>query len=172
VCSIIAFMINWLKLLYFPGLFSLPGLLGFIIVTYQKVIPKPEFVITYFAPSDIKPHNPFTKSFSKYGIIDDLISIKIISITLDNDYSSNKKKIDLIRLEAQKLKYTNNYSSAILITLKDDVRYSEFIAILNICVMDNHERYAAFDDKFVIFGPRETKKERKQKAKEIEPLYL
>lgn len=51
-----------------------------------------------------------------------------------------------------KLKYTNDTSAVVLVTLTDDITYGEFVAMLNICMMDEHKRFAAFDDKFVIYG--------------------
>jgi hypothetical protein len=140
-----------LKLIYSPGLITICGLLLLIILGFKKILSKRESFITYFAPKDTKPHD-WSKIFSKYTIIDDIHRKRKIRFKLNDDKFTNKKKINLIRYEAQKLKFTDDSSAVILITLTNDVTYGEFISLLDICQMDDHKRFAAFDDKFVIFG--------------------
>jgi len=144
-------MFRNLKLIYSPGLISLLALLIFLCFGLKRVIPKRESFITYFAPKDTRPHD-WSKIFSKYIIIDEIKKKRKIQITLDDDRFTNKKKINLIRYEAQKIKFTNDYSAVVLITLTNEITYGEFVSLLNICQMDDHKRFAAFDDKFVIFG--------------------
>jgi len=144
-------MFRNLKLIYSPGLISLLALLIFLCFGLKRVIPKRESFITYFAPKDTRPHD-WSKIFSKYIIIDEIKKKRKIQITLDDDRFTNKKKINLIRYEAQKIKFTNDYSAVVLITLTNEITYGEFVSLLNMCQMDDHKRFAAFDDKFVIFG--------------------
>ena len=146
-----SFMLRNLKLIYSPGIITICGLLLFTIIGFKKVLPKRESFITYFAPKDTRP-NDWSKIFSKYTIIDNINKKRKIQFTLDDDKFTNKKKISLIRYEARKLKFTNDSSAVILITLTNDVTYGEFASLLDICQMDDHKRFAAFDDKFVIFG--------------------
>ncbi len=146
-----SFMLKKIKLLYSPGLISIFGLLFFIMFLFKKLLPKPASFITYFSPKDTKPHD-WSITFSKYTILDEVKRKRKIQITLDADKLTNQKKLSLIRYEAQKLKYTNDTSAVILITLKNDITYGEFITLLDLCQMDDHSRFAAFDDKFVIFG--------------------
>ena len=107
--------------------------------------------MTYFAPKDTRPHD-WSKIFSKYILIDEIKKKRKIQVTLDDDKFANKKKINLIRYEAQKLKFTNDSSAVVLITLTNETTYGEFVSLLDICLMDDHKKFAAFDDKFVIFG--------------------
>lgn len=146
-----SFMFRNLKLIYWPGIITICGLIFFIFCQFKRVLAKREFVITYFAPTDIRPHD-WSTIFSKYALADEIKKKRKIQLTLDDDKFTNKKKIKLIRYEAQKLKFTNDSSAVISITLTDEVTYGEFVSLLDLCQMDDHRRFAAFDDKFVIFG--------------------
>ena len=130
---------------------SLIGFLFLLPFSARKMYTPKETVISYFTPKDTKPKD-WSLSFSKYTIIDQIKKKQKIRFTLDSDKITNQKKINVIRNEALKLKFTNDTSSVVLITLTDDITYGEFISILDICLMDEHKRFAAFDDKFVIFG--------------------
>jgi len=76
---------------------------------------------------------------------------KKIKFALNEDNEENKTKMEVIRYEALKLKYTGDTSTVILITLSDSISYGEFVSLVNMCVNDKHTRFASWDNKFVIF---------------------
>ena len=139
------------RLFYSPGLISLIGFLFLLPYSAKKLLPNKETVITYYTHSDVKPDLDIISN-SKYYLIDQIKAMKKINVTFDSDKETNKKKIDFVRYEALRLKYTNDTSTVILLTLTDSVNYGEFVSLLNICLMDNHKRFGGWDDKFIILG--------------------
>ena len=83
---------------------------------------------------------------------------KQIKFTLDNNEKDNKRKMEMIQYEALKLKYTQDTATVVVIILSDSITYGDFISIFDMCLADGHNRYASWDDKFVIFGEWPQKK--------------
>ena len=76
---------------------------------------------------------------------------KKLDFLLTGDHLTNKKKLETIRYEARRLKYTLDRSTIILITFTEDLMYGDFVQLLDICTTDSLKRYATWDDYFVIF---------------------
>ena len=138
------------KLLYVPGLISLVGLLIMLPSFYKRNIPVKKYCLPLFAIADGNKYNwfrwPLKHDMEKY--VDKKKKIKFV---LDENKMDNKIKMEMIRYEALKLKYTEDTSTVILINLTDSIRYGDFISIVDMCVADGHKRYAYWDNKFVIF---------------------
>jgi hypothetical protein len=96
--------------------------------------------------------NDFEYIFSTGWILKDIKNKKKIKFWLDDDHGINQKKIDFIRFEARKLKYTLDTSSVIFIEFTDDLLYEELFRIYDNCITDKIQRFATWDDYFVIFG--------------------
>lgn len=146
------------KLLYVPGLISLIGVLVAIPSFYKKVIPIKEYCLTLFIPTECKKDRSMGSEFSSCYIERILSKKKKLQFTLNENGEENKIKMSLIRYEALKLKYTEDTSTVILITLSDSISYGELISLYDMCEYDKHKRYASWDNKFVIFGEWPEKK--------------
>jgi hypothetical protein len=146
------------KLFYVPGLISLFGILIALPSFYKKTKPIKEHCLTLFMPADCKEDCPMEYQFSSCQLEKDIIKRKKIRFTLNENSEENKRKIEVIRYEALKLKYTQDTASVILITLSDSISYGEFISLRDICEYDKHKRYASWNNKFVIFGEWPEKK--------------
>jgi len=140
-----------LKLLYVPGLISLIGLLIMLPSLYKRNIPIKEYCITMFLPKDCRGNKDWTFEYATCNFGKEIKKRKQIKFTLDNNKKDNERKMEMIRYEALKLKYTEDPSTVILINLTDSIRYGDFISIVDMCVADGHKRYAYWDNKFVIF---------------------
>ncbi len=142
------------KLFYVPGLISLFGLLIVLPSFYKQQSLINEYCLTYFSPSNEKEKNSVHYSFSEFYLEKDISGRKKIKFALDDNIETNKTKLAIIRYEALKLKYTEDTSTVVLINLSDSITYGTFVSILDICINDDHKRYASWDNKFVIFGER------------------
>lgn len=71
---------------------------------------------------------------------------------LDEDNSTNQKRLNFIQYEARKLKYTKDSNSVIDIHIENTASYGEILNLLNICAEDNHKRWVLLKNRFIIFG--------------------
>jgi len=145
------------KLLYVPGLISLVGIIIMLPSFYKRNTPVQEYCITIFIPQDCNRDKDWTLRFATFRFTTcdfekEIKKRKQIKFTLDNNKKDNEIKMEMIRYEALKLKYTEDSSTVILINLTDSIRYGDFVSIADMCEADGHKRYAYWDNKFVIFG--------------------
>ena len=140
------------KLLYVPGLISVVGFLTMLPSFYKRNIPAKGYCITMFVPQDCNKARDWALRFGTCNLEKEIKKRKQIKFTLDNNKQDNERKMEMIRYEALKLKYTEDTSKVILINLTDSIRYGDFISIIDMCEADGHKRYAYWDNKFVIFG--------------------
>ena len=118
------------RLLYAPGLISLIGLAITLPSFYKKNFPVKKYCLQLFVPNDKPDKNSFNYTFSKYRLEKEI----------------NKKG---------KLKFVfdkQDTSTVILINFTDSITYGDFVSILDMCIADDHKRYASWDNKFVIWG--------------------
>ena len=146
------------KLLYVPGLISLIGLLIMLPSFFKRNMPLKEYCITLFMPKDCNGDKDWTMYYGTCGLEKEIKRKKRIKFTLDNNEKDNKRKMEMIRYESLKLKYTEDTSTVVLVHLTDSITYGNFVSILDMCVEDGHNRYAWWDSKFVIFGEWPEKK--------------
>lgn len=146
------------KLLYVPGLISLIGILIALPSFYKKVKPTKQYCLTLFMPTDCKKDFPIDYQFSKCYLEKEVKKKKQIKVTIDENKEANKKKLNLVRYEGLRLKFFEDTTTVILITLSDGSNYGEFVSILDMCEADGHKRYGSWDNKFVIWGEWPKKK--------------
>ena len=156
------------KLLYVPGLISLIGLLIMLPSFFKRNMPLKEYCITLFMPKDCNGDKDWTMYYGTCGLEKEIKRKKQIKFTLDNNEKDNKRKMEMIRYESLKLKYTEDTSTVVLVDLTDSITYGNFISIVDMCVEDGHKRYAGWDNKFVIFGEWP---EKKKELREIPLIY-
>lgn len=137
------------RLLYTPYIISLIGLIITLPHFYKSHTPIKEYYLPLFMPNE---NNSSYYDFSKFRLEKDISRKKKLEFHLDDNRTTNKRKMEMIRYEALKLKYTEDNSTIVLINLSDNITYGDFISILDMCVADEHQRYASWDNKFVIFG--------------------
>ena len=146
------------KLLYVPGLISLVGLLITLPSFYKRNTPVKEYCITMFMPEDCNGDMDWTFRYATCNLEKEIKRKKQIKFTLDNNEKDNRRKMEVIRYEALKLKYTEDTSAVTLINLTDSASYGDFVSIADMCEAHGHKRYASWDNKFVIFGAWPKKK--------------
>jgi hypothetical protein len=103
-------------------------------------------IYTVYFPVD--KNNPTV--YSKRLIDDELIGKYKIQITEDN--IENEKKIEVIKYEARKLKYTNDTNKVLEIEITKGVSYKYIIQLFSICFSDHHKRFAMVENRFIIWG--------------------
>lgn len=162
------------RLRYVPGLISLAGLFIVLPRFYKNNSPVQQKVLTSYIVSDCTGNNNSVEAHGKYGVRllkcaleKGIIKRKQIRFTLNG--TETDKKLKVIRYEALKLKYTEDTSTVIIINLKDNISYGNFVSLVDMCHADEHKRYASWDNKFVIFG--EWPKREVQQIDTVTPLY-
>jgi hypothetical protein len=137
------------KLYYFPGVISLIAFFFLLPFCYKKIAPQKINLLRLNVPSlNPNPLLPYTER----GILKYNSKKRKLNICLDDDVKTNSKKLELIRFEAKKLKYTFDTSSIIVIKFSDDMSYGQFIKLVDICKTDSIRRYAPFQNYFIIYG--------------------
>jgi hypothetical protein len=138
------------KQLYIPGMFSLL----FIFPVYYYVT-KPytnyQYVITHFVPSD-RTDTGISYGFTVAVVLDAIKHKEQIRFWLDGDKFLNKKKLQMIQEESLKQKFTYDTSRLISVVLNEQSTYSDFVALLNMCLINDVKRYVWVRDTFYILA--------------------
>lgn len=140
------------KIHYTPGMISLIGLFFLLPYALDKTGIQPTRVISFVVPKQSDPNEHTVSLFTERWLMKGVEKKKKIRFFLNADRKTNQNKIDLIRSEARRLKYTLDSNSVILVEFSNDLLYRELFRLLDNCVTDSIRRYATFDNKFVIFG--------------------
>ena len=144
-------MIRTKRLFYTPGLISLIGLSFALPYFYKKNSPVKYGVLHLFVPKD--RNKDYEINHFTIGYLEKEIRYKKkISVTINENHEENRKKLDIIRTEALKLKYFEDTSTVVLIKLSDSITYGEFISIVDMCESDSHKRYGCWNNQYVIWG--------------------
>ena len=134
-------------------------LLVLLVYVCFKLKFKPPTVIdrelTYFkyiVPKDADPNNPSEYRFEAPTILKTISKKKFISVDLTTDSIENQKRLDFIRFEARRLKYTNDTNQIIKVFIPYSSKYGTFLSLLYIMNEDQHKRYFEYQNWFYIFG--------------------
>jgi hypothetical protein len=138
------------KLYYVPGFMSLICLFISFKSSIDKIQPKLYSYISLNVPKETKDMSP--SFFSSYWIEKQIKNKKQIVLTLDADEINNRKKIELIKYEARKLKYTLDTSTILRIRFTNDINYGTLVKLIDLCYADQHKRFVLLKNSFVIFG--------------------
>ena len=155
------------KLYYAPGIISLIGIWAFYFYFQKRFIVKKQVCLSFVVPTD---RNYNTPTFSTNYMQNWIAKKKQLRIELTGDREINQKKIELIRYEARKLKYTMDTTTVINIALTKEVKYSELIQLIDMCYIDKHRRFTLIKNSFLIFG--EYPPEVRDTTKETHLIYL
>jgi hypothetical protein len=75
---------------------------------------------------------------------------KTISFSLDSNYEINNVNFFIIRIISLYLKKKHDTCCIIKVHLGKNMAYGEFIKLLNYMIIDDHGRYAEWEDNFYI----------------------
>jgi hypothetical protein len=110
-----------------------------------------ETMIQLVVPKEEPEHKEIISINVDY-ILKEIKRRRKINFLLNEAEETNRKKLELIQLEARKLKYTFDTSTVILIRFSENFSYGEFVKLLNLCLFDSIQRYVTLDNCFAIFG--------------------
>lgn len=153
--------------------FAAIALLGYCVfqikVTSSIDTDNPIFYVKYYAPKDGKHRDPHIYAFEPTSILKANKDKRFISVILTTDFEENQKKLDFIRFEARRLKYTNDTSQVLKVFIPDSSKYGTFLSLLLMMNEDKHKRYFEYQNWFYIFGEV---LEKKDSVKEVAPIYM
>jgi hypothetical protein len=154
------------KLFYVSGIISLIGIWSFYFFFREKFVIKKESYLSLIMPNDVNDNNLFSTGV----ILRQILYKKQIKIELNGDQETNQKKMELIRYEARKLKYTKDTMTVLNISLTNEIIYGDIVKLLDLCYADKHKRFVLLKKSFIIFG--EYSERRKDTTKQIPMMYL
>jgi len=147
---------NLRKRVYTPGIISLIGLTFLFPYCLNKIIPEKLYGLKIITPNDHVTENSALLKYSVAYVEKKIKSKRKLKFLIDENREENNKKMKIIQYEALKLKYTNDTSMVILITLSENSRYVDLINLINLCKYDKHRIYTFWGNKFAIFGDNPT----------------
>lgn len=130
--------------------------------------------LTYFGyvvPKDADPNNPSLYRFEVPTILNTISNKKFISVALTTEPIENQKKLDLIRFEARRMKYTKDTNQVIRVFIPDSSKYGTFLRLLYIMNEDQQKYYFEYRNWFYILGEISFKRP-EEKIKEVTPIAL
>jgi hypothetical protein len=135
-----------------PKLFYIPGMISLLVVPvlfymYQPTIKK-QTELKIYLPADDYPSWSYTKSVFLAG----LKGKKINTVHFDEDHDLNRRKLEFIAREAQKLIFYNDTTQVIKVRLSAETTYGEFVQLVNVMYMNGQKRYTWLDDNFYILA--------------------
>jgi hypothetical protein len=142
---------------YYPGLYSLIGIFCYILFERKELRIERYTILDINMPLDNVRND--LEEFSIPFVKNSIKKMKQMRLTLDENQTTNDKKFKLIAQEARKLKYTLDTTSVLIVEMTNDITYSDFVRLLNICYEDEHKKYVLAHNEFMIFGeyPQEPK---------------
>ena len=140
------------KLFYAPGIISLTALLFLLPYSYKRAKPDQKRSLILIVPKKATGKEFENLMFTDKLILQLIRHKKKLKFELAGDITTNQKKIELIRYEARKLKYTFDTTTVISVNLSDELNYCDFVKVLDNCISDNIQRFATWDNNFIIFG--------------------
>lgn len=143
------------KLYYIMGLISLIGLFISFKLSIHNIQSKQYSYISINVPNETRDKSHYL--FSSYWIEKQIENKNQIQLTLDADEKNNQKKLELIKYEARKLKYTQDTSTVLRIKFTKDTIYGTLVQLIDLCYTDQHKRFVLLKNSFVIFGEYPTK---------------
>ncbi len=120
----------------------------------ENSIYRPQTALRFILPPDDSDKSEFGKKFSGSGALKNWKQEKKIFIRVDltGELAEDKKRIDVIRNEAMRLKYTNDTTHILKVHFTEDNTYGQIVELVNIMNKDRHKRYMFYKDDFYILG--------------------
>lgn len=138
------------KLYYVPGFISL--LLLFPLF-YHTAGPKlhPQTTVSFFMPMD-SARDDFSFQFS-VPYIEELVRTKQqTKFWLGEEEAHKKLSLQMIQQEALQIKLTHDTNRVVAVVLLPAATFNDFVSLINICLINEHKRYAFARDTFYIFA--------------------
>ena len=114
----------------------------------------PQTALRLALPSEDSDQSEFGKQFSGSA---SLIKWKkerkiFIRVDLTGELSEDKKRMEFIKIEAGRLKYTYDTTHILKVHFTDENTYGQFVELVNTMNKDRHKRYVFYKDDFYILG--------------------
>lgn len=157
-------LLGFQALLLFASINRLNGLYKFLYCRNNGVL-KMNF------PSDEHSDDGFLKQFSGPDLVEELKRSKkeFINIDLTGQKKEDQKRLDFIRMEARRLKYTYDTMHILKVHFTSENTYGQFIQLVSMMQKDLHKRYMFYQDDFYILC--EAPPEPIDSSLIIKPLY-
>jgi len=109
----------------------------------EKYYSRNHGILKMMFPDDEPSKDPAIKSLSGPDILKEWkkTNKKFITINLTGDFQEDEKRIDFIRMEARRLKYTCDTTHILRVHFTEENTYGQFVQLVSIMQKDLHKRY-------------------------------
>ncbi len=139
---------------YVPGIISL---LGIFPLLYWKTRPfKEQFdqkVMNVYLPKEGDYDGTWATMFSEGFILKDVVNKQQTAFYLNDFIEQREKVLDAIRHTGREIKFGYDTSRVVKVVFGKKCTFNDLVSVLNICLADEHKRYAWVQDSIFIFTP-------------------
>jgi hypothetical protein len=75
---------------------------------------------------------------------------RFFTVYLTGDVNEDRKRFEVIKYEARRVKYTCDTNTIIKVHFCNDNTYGQFVQLINMMIEDKHHRYMFYQDDFYI----------------------
>jgi hypothetical protein len=138
---------------YVPGMISLVGILPLLI---WKTLPLKDQldqrVINVFLPKE-GVINDSILSFSEEGVLREIQDKKQVSFYLNDFTNFRVEVLENIRNASLEIKFGYDTAKVVKVVFGDNCNFNDLVSVMNICLLDEHKRWAWIQDSIFIFSP-------------------
>jgi hypothetical protein len=138
---------------YVPGMISL---LGIFPLLYWKTIPAREQFDQRVIPVFLPKEGDFDDNivmFSEELILKNVANNQQIAFYLNDFIDQRENVLQAIRHTGREIKFGYDTSRVVKVVLGKNCTFNDLVSVLNICLADEHKRYAWVQDSIFIFAP-------------------
>jgi hypothetical protein len=142
-------LIKW----YVPGMISL---LGIFPLLYWKTIPvKEQFdqrVMNVYLPKEGDYDGTLATMFSEGFVLKDVVTKQQTAFYLNDFIEQRENVLEVIRNTGREIKFGYDTSRVVKVVFGKNCTFNDLVSVLNICLADEHKRYACVQDTIFIFS--------------------
>ena len=139
------------KLYYVPGFISLLLLFPLFYHAAGRKL-HPQTAVGVYLPKDKNPEGDQFIEYTVPGIEQWVQNKQQTRFWLGEDAAQSKLSLQMIQQEALQLKLTHDTNRVVAAVLLPTATFNDFVSLINICLINEHKRYAFARDTFYIFA--------------------
>jgi hypothetical protein len=138
---------------YIPGIISLIGILPLFILKTQPLKDKfDQRVMNVFLPKD-GDFNDSIFMFSEGWVLSEISEKQQVSFYLNDFTNFRVEVLENIRNASLEIKFGYDTAKVVKVVFGDNCNFNDLVSVMNICLLDEHKRWAWIQDSIFIFPP-------------------
>jgi hypothetical protein len=132
------------------------SLFGIFPLLYWKTIPvKEQFdqrVMNVYLPKEGDYDGTLATMFSEGFVLKDVVTKQQTAFYLNDFIEQRANVLEAIRSTGREIKYGNDTKRVVKVVFGENCSFNDLVSVLNICLADEHKRYAWVQDTIFIFS--------------------